>query len=604
MSLLLRAGLLALLVSSPAFAGDGFVVVGAKVFDGERVLDHAVVVVGDDGTITSVLENTPYNPPPGLAIVDGKGCTLLPGLIDAHAHPQELRHLQQALAFGVTTELSMLEDPKFSADVRARQAKGELVDHAKLFGAGNPVTVPGGHGTQFGPVATVSEPGQMDAFVAKRVEEGSDYIKVMLEGGEVVGREMPTLSDAALRAAVAAAHTHERLAVVHVSTMAAGMQAFAAGADGLVHVWLDEVPTAEDLGAGGARGRPFVVPTLAVHESLCRAPGEVIPLLEVEAFQPYLGPAERTHLTRAWFGGDPVKGSGMDVAKRSVAALHAAGFPILAGADSPNVGVLNGASLHRELELLVEAGLTPIEALQAATSNVAEAFSLTGRGRVIAGARADLLLVRGDPTATITDTREIVTVWRDGVAFDRAAYAEVAVAGEVARLAKIPAPPNLLDGPIADFEAGNARPRVGSIMPSTDVIRGGSSALKVEVAADASEGSEHCLRLEGTVTDKATFCWAAALWSPGFPTMPANLSAAKGLRFRARGEGPIFLGVMAQRLGPVPIVRKLDVGDDWREFSFTWEDLGGLDGTDVSGLMLGADKPGDFWLELDDLRLE
>ena len=74
---------------------------------------------------------------------------------------------------------------------------------------------------------------------------------------------------------------------------------------------------------------------------------------------------------------------------------------------------------HRELELLVKAGLTPSEALAAATANVADALRLSDREGSSLGRRADLLLVRGDPTVDITATREISRVWRSGVEFDR-----------------------------------------------------------------------------------------------------------------------------------------------------------------------------------------
>ena len=92
---------------------------------------------------------------------------------------------------------------------------------------------------------------------------------------------------------------------------------------------------------------------------------------------------------------------------------------LLAGTDPPNATVVHGASLHRELELLVQSGLTPTQALTAATQSASEIFRLNERGRIVPGRRADLLLVRGDPTRDITATRDIVHVWRSGVEFDR-----------------------------------------------------------------------------------------------------------------------------------------------------------------------------------------
>ena len=110
----------------------------------------------------------------------------------------------------------------------------------------------------------------------------------------------------------------------------------------------------------------------------------------------------------------------MDVAYASIRALRNEGADILAGSDVSEPipilgGLAHGASLHHELQLLVAAGLQPEDALRAATSTPARRFGLTDRGRIVPGALADLLLVDGDPIATISDTLSIRAVWRRGV---------------------------------------------------------------------------------------------------------------------------------------------------------------------------------------------
>jgi imidazolonepropionase-like amidohydrolase len=94
---------------------------------------------------------------------------------------------------------------------------------------------------------------------------------------------------------------------------------------------------------------------------------------------------------------------------------------VLAGTDAPAPGLAYGASLHKELEHLVDAGLTPTAALAAATSAIARAFRLNDRGRIRTGMRADLLLVDGDPSKQIRDTRNVVAIWKRGVRVQRAA---------------------------------------------------------------------------------------------------------------------------------------------------------------------------------------
>lgn len=106
-------------------------------------------------------------------------------------------------------------------------------------------------------------------------------------------------------------------------------------------------------------------------------------------------------------------------ASENIRRLRAAGVRILAGTDAPNLGSM-GVTLHGELQLLTLAGLSPTEALRAATIEPARAFNLRDRGRIAAGARADLVLVEGNPLRDITATRAIVLVFKNGFAVDRA----------------------------------------------------------------------------------------------------------------------------------------------------------------------------------------
>jgi len=119
-------------------------------------------------------------------------------------------------------------------------------------------------------------------------------------------------------------------------------------------------------------------------------------------------------------------------AEDNVRRLADAGITLLAGTDAPNPGTVFGASLHRELELLVRCGISPAQALAAATAEPARVFGLADRGRVAAGQRADLVLVPGDPLTDITATRAIERIWRGGIGCDRRAF--VASAAEAEQL--------------------------------------------------------------------------------------------------------------------------------------------------------------------------
>ena len=162
-------------------AQDGsFAIRDVRVFDGDRVISRATVVVAS-GTITAVGPDVAA--PSGVEVFDGAGRTLLPGFIDAHTHTRTADDLESALAFGVTTQLDMSTLPSFAASMRREQAEGRANTRADLFSASTAVTTPGGHGSMRagGPPPMLSTAAEADAFVAARIEEGADYIKIIIE---------------------------------------------------------------------------------------------------------------------------------------------------------------------------------------------------------------------------------------------------------------------------------------------------------------------------------------------------------------------------------------------------------------------------------------
>jgi len=419
---------------SPAIAAatppqhEALAITNVRVFDGERVWPQATVVV-EGGRIT-YLDDAPPSQLPST-VISGRGMTLLPGLIDAHAHAVGETVLRDALRFGVTTILDMFAPAATAAELRAISHRADLADFRS---AGPVATAPGGHGTQFGfPTPTISSPDSADAFVDARIAEGSDYIKIIIAPG-FPWMPMPTLDEPTVAALVRAAHRHEKLAVVHVDRAADAEAAVRVGADGLVHVW-------EDTGASDAVNRlaaergAFVVPTLTVLEGTRLLPGSGRALVADERVRPFLSDSAVHNLTDLGWTAihhDSVisrrRASASSMRLRfydAVRGLHIAGVIVLAGSDAPNPGTWHGVSLHRELELLVQAGLSPVEALRAATSATADAFRLTDRGRIAPGRRADLLLVEGDPTKTITATFAIVAIWKQGQRVERSHAATV-----------------------------------------------------------------------------------------------------------------------------------------------------------------------------------
>ena len=137
---------------------------------------------------------------------------------------------------------------------------------------GTLATAPGGHGTEYGlRIPTLTSPDEAQAFVDARIQEGSDYIKIVYDDGKLYGRNIPTLDKPTMTALVAAAHKRGKLALVHVMTLAAARDALEAGADGLAHIFLD-VPPDGGFAALAAAHHAFVVPTLSVVASMSGVP--------------------------------------------------------------------------------------------------------------------------------------------------------------------------------------------------------------------------------------------------------------------------------------------------------------------------------------------
>lgn len=247
-----------------------FAIRNVRVFDGEKVLARATVIVRD-GKIAEVGENVTV--PADVPAVSGEGRTLLPGLIDSHVHTFG-NSLPRALVSGVTTVLDMFTDHTQARQWRAEQAAdGGAPGRADIFSAGTLVTAPKGHGTQFGlQIPTITSPAEAEAFVDARIAEGSDYIKIVYEQGDAYGISLPTINEETLRAVVAAAKARGKLAVVHVGSRTAAEAAVNAGANGLVHIFGDEPPPADFARRAKAAGM-FVIPTLSVIESVAGVAG-------------------------------------------------------------------------------------------------------------------------------------------------------------------------------------------------------------------------------------------------------------------------------------------------------------------------------------------
>jgi imidazolonepropionase-like amidohydrolase len=566
-------------------SGTSFVVRNVRVFDGEKTIANTNVVVRN-GKIDAIGGDVPS----GLTAIDGTGRTLLPGLIDAHTHVFG-DALVRALQFGVTTELDMFTDHSLAKTMRAEQARpGGAVGRADMLSAGTLITAPGGHGTEYGMrIPTLESPKDAKAFVDARIAEGSDYIKIVYDNGGSYGLKIPSIDRATLEASVSAARSAGKLAVVHVGSHDAANDAISAGASGLIHLFADRAPE-PDFAARVKAAGVFVTPTLSVIQSTTgQSPGAT--LVEDKAIQPYLTPSERAGLGASF----PTRPGATRTTEHSVAAVKAllvAGVPLLAGTDAPNPGTAHGVSMHRELELLVAAGLTPEQALRAASSTPAQVFGLEDRGRIAPGLRADLLLVDGDPTSKISDTRRIAGIWKAGARVERS----TAAAGSTAEEA-------VTDGRVSGFDDGAVTAAFGAGWQiSTDSMMGGKSKADMKAVSGGAAGTTHALEVSGEVSAGAPYPWAGAMFFPAAtPMTPVDLSKFKEIAFWARGDGGSLM-VFATKLGRVPAVHPFAASTEWREVVVPLKSLG-IDGSDLSGILFSAsDQPGPFRFAIDEVR--
>jgi len=421
-------------------------IVNAMIFDGINTIGTKTVVF-EEGKIISIGGAIPAD----ADIIDGRGATLLPGLIDAHTHTS-VDSLRSALKFGVTTELEMMGG--FTKKGREIQLNG-IKDIADVRSAGMGLTAPGGHPDELIPKGDgipdfvlkemermseeekavflaaheeqhAEELGGPDVttetgakqFVNRQVENGADYFKIMIEEGTVMNAPgLPLISKKVMKVAVDEAHTLGKIAIAHVLTAEAAKTAMSIGVDGLAHLFIDRpLWTAELIQSIADRGA-FVTPCLVLNSSIIG--NNACQLAHDERVISKLDEQWMNTLCSCFHTFPEGK---MEDNFNNVMDLHLAGVDILVGTDVsvpvPHLGGLaHGVSVHHELQLLVEAGLTPVEALRAATSVPAKRFDLSDRGQIKEGKRADMILVKGNPTTNISDTLSILHVWKEGIQY-------------------------------------------------------------------------------------------------------------------------------------------------------------------------------------------
>ena len=401
-----------LLFTTDLYSQDNsFIILGTRVFDGDLTISETNVVVRD-GIINSIGPSLEANDIPNI---DGRGFTLVPGFLNAHAHTESIEQLNESLRFGITTVLDMGTFPEY--DKMLRDAAASRNDVADFKSSGIYITPEGGHGTEYGHmIPTIKNASEAKEFVDERINLGADYLKIVINGVRNQKNGTPTLDSATVHALVKAGHERGKLVVAHIESADDVKLAINCGVDGLVHQWRDS-GARPDLAHLIASNSVFVVAgdVAVIDGFLNNGPQQ---LLTDEVISPYLSDFSRQELKKLL---DIPPGLSIEPFMDGLQSLVEANVLLLAGTDASthNPHVVHGASYHRMLELFVEVGLSPEKVLQMSTSNVADVFTLNDRGRIKPGLMADLVLIQGDPTKDIRDTRKISKIWRRGVEVSR-----------------------------------------------------------------------------------------------------------------------------------------------------------------------------------------
>ncbi|HEX8241317.1 MAG TPA: amidohydrolase family protein [Allosphingosinicella sp.] len=414
---------LALMVAAAAPAQERDILIkGARIFDGTGAPAKVgnVLVRGD----RIVAVGPAVRAPRGGRVVDARGLTLIPGLHDLHTHmrapafdaPDDLPKAYAAyLVNGVTTVNEFSVSPEMLAPIREMTASGAAI--APNLRLAIRLGVPGGHGTEFGWgrsfTLEAATPRAARLAMARALPYRPDVIKVFADGWRY-GRSasLNSMNEPTLAAIVEDAHAAGIPVITHTVTLEGAKVAAAAGVDALGH-GIGDAPVDDALIAlMKAKGTAYI-PTLAVfepQEGRRFLPAEWRRLRPPERAREEARRAEREDDDEPAFAESPR----WTIMQENVRRLKAAGIRIGVGTDAGIGGVYHGSSTLREIGWLARLGLTPAEALTAATSASAAILRQSAHGRIAAGQRADLVLTGGRPDERVEDLHDVRRVFVAG----------------------------------------------------------------------------------------------------------------------------------------------------------------------------------------------
>src|SRR6266568_7865107 len=396
-----------------------------------RIIDGAGGPPAEDGTVLLRGSKIEYAGPSGAAaiprdaqIIDAKGKSVMPGLADMHVHLQGgwdgisvdllgyQRYLNAMLYSGITTLMDTGNYQPWVLQLRQEVASGRLPGpRIYCTGAMIDATDPAWPDLAY----ALTSRAQIPEFVQRDKRNGVDLIK-----------GYANLSDRMLRRLVQEAHKQKLRVVIDQWERNGSPDLVRTGIDGFAHAPTRKM-SADDIQVIKERGL-FVITTLVVEEYSGRRRLADLKFLEepliAETTPPWFLADLHTEATRNLSQAEKSEvqqaATGFDEMKRNVKKLLDAGVLVAAGTDAPYPGLFQGEALHHELELLVAAGMTPLQAIRLATFNAARIMHAEEEwGSLQAGRTANVVIVAGNPAEHISDTRKVEMVILNGRILDR-----------------------------------------------------------------------------------------------------------------------------------------------------------------------------------------
>lgn len=534
-------------------------IVGANVIDGTGAppVVETVLIRGD-----RILEvGKDVKVPAGARVVQAEGQTLLPGLFDLHTHlnysttnvsPDWPKNLKAYLYCGVTSVADFGSAPEMFEPMRRLIASG--VAPAPHIAMAARVVVPGGHGDEAGRGSyfsfQVSTPREARAAVRKAVAYHADAIKAFTDGWRYgAAPDLNSMNEETLAALVDEAHKNGLKVLTHTVTLRGDKIAARAGVDVIDHGIGDAEADPEVIALLKQHGTTYAS-TLAVYEQKPRglpAPwlSHILEPAVLRAVTPATQPAatpdrrnDNAGPSREQSAAAEARAERWQHLLHNVKALHDAGIPIGDGTDAGETVTFHGYATLREMELLVTAGLTPMQAIESATLVSAKALGVDKeRGSIAAGKLADLVLVDGAPERDIRDIEKTSRVWLAGREINREQLSREIEAPQMTAV-----PVALAQEMLDDFERPAdpvnpeyLRSRVDTLW--VDSTEAGTDHPRITFGRTLRSANDHALLMQGRMSVAEHPWFAVTLPLSRGGVEPVDVSGFRGIGFDVRGDG-------------------------------------------------------------------